>query len=194
MTCRATNARKSRCSKNTRAFLDGKDANNILLYGDKGHRQSLDRQGGRQRVCRPRPQDHPDSRRAISPASPNQPEQTPARRSAFIVFLDDLTFDREDDNFAALKAFIEGGLAGKPSNLVIYATSNRRHLIRESMADRQGDDVRVRDTLSKPSPPVRPLRSRDHLLRSGQDEYRIVEQLADESGLALERDSCTCSP
>ncbi|MFQ9128489.1 MAG: DUF815 domain-containing protein [Butyricicoccaceae bacterium] len=48
---------------------------------------------------------------------------------------------------AALKAFIEGGLAGKPSNLVIYATSNRRHLIRESMADRQGDDVRVRDTL-----------------------------------------------
>ena len=50
----------------------------------------------------------------------------------FIVFPDDPTFSREDDNFAALRAFIEGGLAGKPSNLVIYGTSNRRHLIRET--------------------------------------------------------------
>ena len=92
-------------------------------------------------------------------------------------------------SYPELKAFIEGGLAGKPSNLVIYATSNRRHLIRESMADRQGDDVRVRDTLET----VTSLSDRFGLEITfsvpDKDEYLyIVEQLADESGLALERD------
>ena len=91
------------------------------------------------------------------------------------------TFSSEDDNFAALKAFIEGGLAGKPSNLVIYATSNRRHLIRESMADRQGDEVRVRDTLET----VTSLSDRFGLEITfsvpDKDEYLyIVEQLAKE--------------
>ena len=107
----------------------------------------------------------------------------------FIVFLDDLTFSSEDDNFAALKAFIEGGLAGKPSNLVIYATSNRRHLIRESMADRQGDEVRVRDTLET----VTSLSDRFGLEITfsvpDKDEYLyIVEQLAKENDLNLDID------
>ena len=104
----------------------------------------------------------------------------------FIVFLDDLSFSREDDNFAALKAFIEGGLAGKPSNLVIYATSNRRHLIRETFADREGDEVRVRDSLET----VTSLSDRFGLEITfsvpDKDEYLyIVDQLAAESGLAL---------
>ena len=116
-------------------------------------------------------------------------EQTLRSPFRFIVFLDDLTFDREDDNFAALKAFIEGGLAGKPSNLVIYATSNRRHLIRESMADRQGDDVRVRDTLET----VTSLSDRFGLEITfsvpDKDEYLyIVEQLAKENDLNLDID------
>ena len=104
----------------------------------------------------------------------------------FIVFLDDLTFSREDDNFAALKAFIEGGLAGKPANLVIYATSNRRHLIRESFADREGDEVRVRDSLET----VTSLSDRFGLEITfsvpDRDEYLyIVDQLAAESGVDL---------
>ncbi len=104
----------------------------------------------------------------------------------FIVFLDDLSFSREDDNFAALKAFIEGGLAGKPSNLVIYATSNRRHLIRETFADREGDEVRVRDSLET----VTSLSDRFGLEITfsvpDKDEYLyIVDQLAAESGLTL---------
>ena len=113
-------------------------------------------------------------------------EQTLRSPFRFIVFLDDLTFSSEDDNFAALKAFIEGGLAGKPSNLVIYATSNRRHLIRESMADRQGDEVRVRDTLET----VTSLSDRFGLEITfsvpDKDEYLyIVEQLAKENDLNL---------
>ena len=116
-------------------------------------------------------------------------EQTLLSPFRFIVFLDDLTFSSEDDNFAALKAFIEGGLAGKPSNLVIYATSNRRHLIRESMADRQGDEVRVRDTLET----VTSLSDRFGLEITfsvpDKDEYLyIVEQLAKENDLNLDID------
>ena len=95
-------------------------------------------------------------------------------------------YKRQDDNFAALKAFIEGGLAGKPSNLVIYATSNRRHLIRETFADREGDEVRVRDSLET----VTSLSDRFGLEITfsvpDKDEYLyIVDQLAAENGLAL---------
>ncbi len=107
----------------------------------------------------------------------------------FIVFLDDLSFSREDDNFAALKAFIEGGLAGKPGNLEIYATSNRRHLIRETFADREGDEVRVRDSLET----VTSLSDRFGLEITfsvpDKDEYLfIVDQLAAENGLTLPAD------
>ena len=137
---------KQKILKNTLAFLDGRDANNILLYGDKGT--------GKSSTVKAVANEYADRGLKIIEMSPrhitNFPklfEQTLRSPFRFIVFLDDLTFSSEDDNFAALKAFIEGGLAGKPSNLVIYATSNRRHLIRESMADRQGDEVRVRDTL-----------------------------------------------
>ena len=141
-----TQRQKQQILKNTRAFLDGREANNILLYGDKGT--------GKSSTVKAVANEYADRGLKIIEMSPrhitNFPklfEQTLRSPFRFIVFLDDLTFSSEDDNFAALKAFIEGGLAGKPSNLVIYATSNRRHLIRESMADRQGDEVRVRDTL-----------------------------------------------
>ena len=65
--------------------------------------------------------------------------------------MDDLTFNSEDERFVALKAFIEGGVAGKPNNLVIYATSNRRHLIREKFSDKEErrDDLHTSDTVQE---------------------------------------------
>jgi predicted AAA+ superfamily ATPase len=67
----------------------------------------------------------------------------------FIIFIDDLSFNRSDDNFSMLKAALEGSASAKAENAVIYATSNRRHIIKESFGDREGDDVHRNDTLQE---------------------------------------------
>ena len=67
----------------------------------------------------------------------------------FILFIDDLSFQKDDDNFSALKAILEGSVSARSSNVVIYATSNRRHLVKESFSGRDGDDVHRNDTLQE---------------------------------------------
>ena len=67
----------------------------------------------------------------------------------FIIFIDDLAFNKSDDNFSMLKAVLEGSASAKADNAVIYATSNRRHIIKESFSDRDGDDVHRNDTLQE---------------------------------------------
>ena len=67
----------------------------------------------------------------------------------FIIFIDDLSFNRSNDDFSMLKAALEGSASAKADNAVIYATSNRRHIVKESFADREGDDVHVNDTLQE---------------------------------------------
>jgi len=65
------------------------------------------------------------------------------------LFIDDLSFFKDDDNFNALKAVLEGSVTAKSSNVVIYATSNRRHIIKEKFSDRDGDDVHHSDTMQE---------------------------------------------
>ena len=176
---------KDQVITNTLAFLENRPANNILLYGDKGT--------GKSSTVKAVVNEYADRGLKIVEISPNQIRFFPmlcneAARSPYrvIIFMDDLTFDREDDNFAALKAFIEGGLTGMPSNLILYATSNRRHLVRESFSDRQGDDIHVRDTLET----ITSLSDRFGLEITfsvpDKDEYlSIIDQLAEEYGLEL---------
>lgn len=176
---------KEQVRMNTKAFLAGHAANNILLYGDKGT--------GKSSTVKAIVNEYAAQGLKIIELSVAQIPAFPmicqyAAHSPFkiIVFLDDLTFDKEDDNFAALKAFIEGGLTGKPDNLILYATSNRRHLIRESFSERQGDDVHRRDTLET----ITSLSDRFGLEITfsvpDRDEYlNIVDQLAADCGLAL---------
>lgn len=133
---------------NTKALLDGKPAANILLTGDAGTGKSstvkavvneLYKQGLRILEVRK------DQLREI-PAVLDELTQNPLK---FIIFIDDLSFQKDDDNYSALKAILEGSVSAKSGNVVIYATSNRRHLVKESFSDRDGDDIHRNDTMQE---------------------------------------------
>ncbi len=127
--------------RNTEHFLAGLPANNVLLYGDRGTGKSstvkallneyADRGLRLLEVARSRLGDFP----AIVELLSDQPER-------FILFVDDLSFDEHETSYKDLKAVLEGGLEVRPDNVLVYATSNRRHLVKERQSDRTqpGDD------------------------------------------------------
>ena len=67
----------------------------------------------------------------------------------FIIFIDDLSFAKNNEEIGALKAILEGSVTTKTPNVVIYATSNRRHLVQESFSDRNGDDIHINETIQE---------------------------------------------
>ena len=102
----------------------------------------------------------------------------------FVLFIDDLSFLKDDDNFNALKAVLEGSVSAKSENVVIYATSNRRHIIKEKFSDREGDDIHRNDTMQE----LLSLSERFgiHVTFSKPDKQtflHIVHHLARESGI-----------
>ena len=133
---------------NTVAFLEGLSANNCLLYGDRGTGKSSTVKAllneyyteGLRMVEMPK-ESLGDFSKLVEKIAP-----LPLK---FIVFIDDLSFSQQDDTFAALKAVLEGGVASRPDNTLIYATSNRRHLVRETFSDRMGDEVHASDTMQE---------------------------------------------
>jgi predicted AAA+ superfamily ATPase len=136
---------------NTLAFLEGKAANNLLLYGDRGTGKSATVKA----VCR----EYRDRglrllelRKEDMAAFPAVLEFTASRGLRFIIFIDDLAFENMDDSFTSLKALLEGSVETRPPNTLIYATSNRRHFVKERMADQPyGADAEVRsfDTMQE---------------------------------------------
>ncbi len=130
---------------NTKALLSGKPAVNVLLYGDAGTGKSSSVKAIANEFAA-------DGLRLVE-VKKNQLYQIPALLDSlaqnplkFILFIDDLSFSANDDNFAALKAILEGSVGGRSQNGVVYATSNRRHLIKETLSDRSGDDIHEADT------------------------------------------------
>ena len=168
---------------NTRALLAGRPAANILLTGDAGTGKSSTVKavanelfGQGLRVVEVRK----DQLRLI-PRLLAELAENPLK---FILFIDDLSFVRDDDNFSALKAVLEGSVAARSRNVVIYATSNRRHLVKERFSDREGDDVHRADTLQE----LVSLSERFgmHITFSRPDKatyLHIVRHLAAEAGL-----------
>ncbi|MCL2318762.1 MAG: ATP-binding protein [Treponema sp.] len=142
---------------NTLRFLEGKSANNLLLYGDRGTGKSATVKA----VC------HEYSGRGLRLVElrkdqlgglPEVLEYLGTRSMKFVVFIDDLSFEAVDDSFTTLKALLEGGVETRPANTVVYATSNRRHLVKERMADRpvsalnessSGGEVRAFDAMQE---------------------------------------------
>lgn len=141
--------------QNTLHFLDGKPANNILLYGDRGTGKSST-------VKALANEFHSRGLRIIEVPKglladfPLIIRRLTGRNLKFILFVDDLSFEDNEENFTALKAILEGGVEIKPDNVLIYATSNRKHLIKEKFSERAGlgsgsieDEVRAADTIQE---------------------------------------------
>ena len=133
---------------NTKALLAGKPAANILLAGDAGTGKSSTVKavanalwGEGLRIIEMRK----DQLRSI----PKVLDELSSNPLKFVMFIDDLSFLKDDDNFNALKAVLEGAVTAKSNNVVIYATSNRRHIIKETFSDREGDDVHRNDTMQE---------------------------------------------
>jgi predicted AAA+ superfamily ATPase len=135
---------------NTLRFLEGKSANNILLYGDRGTGKSATIKA----LCNEfavRGLRLVEVRKNNLRQLPHIMKSLANRGLRFINFVDDLSFETTDDSFTALKGLLEGGLETKPPNVVIYATSNRRHLVKERFSDRPdaGDGPRSFDTMQE---------------------------------------------
>lgn len=134
--------------KNTLAFLQGKSANNVLLYGDRGC--------GKSSTVKALINEFSDYNLKIiqvyKEAFLHLPELYEKIRNLplkFIIFADDISFDEDEKNFSSIKAILEGSLSNRPSNTVIYATTNRMHLVKESFSSREGNEVHFNDTIDE---------------------------------------------
>ena len=133
---------------NTMALLLGKPCNNVLLYGDAG--------SGKSSTIKAIVNEYWDMGLRLIEIKKNQLysladviEKLADNPLKFIIFIDDLSFSTNDNDFGALKAILEGGVAAKTKNIAIYATSNRRHLVKENFSDRNGDDIHIQDTIQE---------------------------------------------
>ena len=177
---------KEQLLTNTRALLEGKPAANTLLYGAAGTGKSSsvkaitnELAGEGLRLLELKKSQLHDIPKVMEALKDN-----PLK---FIIFVDDLSFQKDDDNFATLKAILEGSASVKAPNTVIYATSNRRHLVRESFADREGDDIHRNDTIQE----TMSLSSRFGLTilfnkPSKPDYLAIVKSLAKAKGIEMD--------
>ena len=179
-------AERQKVVANIEALLNGQPAVNMLLYGDAGT--------GKSSTIKALANEYRDAglrlvevRRNQLFFIPNLLEQLASLPLKFIIFIDDLSFSSNDDNFASLKAILEGSVSRQASNTIIAATSNRRHLVKESVSDRFQDDLHESDTRQE----LLSLSARFGLVVTFQkpDKNRylyIVKALANEYGLSVD--------
>lgn len=141
---------KKKLTENTEAFVEGRRANNCLLYGDAGT--------GKSSSIKAIANEYYDKGLRIIEVYKHQFQelndviaQIKNRNYKFIIYMDDLSFEDFEIEYKYLKAVIEGGLEKKPENVLIYATSNRRHLVREKYSDKEDrrDDLHAGDTVQE---------------------------------------------
>ena len=139
---------RERVTANTRAFLQGRPAANTLLCGDAGT--------GKSSTVKAIANNFFDDGLRLIELRKDQLRFLPLVMAKingnplkFIIFIDDLSFNQNNDDFSMLKAALEGSASATADNAVIYATSNRRHIVKEAFSDREGDDVHVNDTLQE---------------------------------------------
>ncbi len=182
-------AQKSLLIENTKAFVEGRPANNVLLYGDAGTGKSTCIKAVLNEF-------YPKGLRMIE-IYKHQFSQLPElismiknRNYRFIIYMDDLSFEEFEIEYKYLKAVIEGGLENKPENVLIYATSNRRHLIRETWSDRSDmdDELHRSDTMQEKLSLVARFGLSIGFYAPGQNDYYLIVR-----GLAARHPEITLS-
>ena len=183
---------KKKLVDNTRAFVEGKKANNVLLFGDSGTGKSTSikaivnefyDQG--LRMIEIYKHQFKDLSNVIAAVK--------NRNYKFIIYMDDLSFEEFEIEYKFLKAVIEGGVETKPDNILIYATSTRRHLIRETWSDRndvqQDEGMHRSDTMQEKLSLVNRFGVTINYSKPSQKEYfDIVIHLAAKSGIKMSED------
>ncbi len=182
---------KKKLIDNTEAFVQGRKANNCLLYGDAGTGKSSSIKGILNqyyeqglRIIEVYKHQFQDLNEIIS--------QIKNRNYKFIIYMDDLSFEEFEIEYKYLKAVIEGGLEKKPDNVLIYATSNRRHLVREQFSDKEGrrDDLHSSDTVQEKLSLVSRFGVTIFFCGPDKKEYQnIVRTLAERNGVKMDEDT-----
>ena len=181
---------KKELRRNTEAFLAGKHANNVLLYGDAGT--------GKSTSVKALINEYYDRGLRMIEIYKHQfgelshiLAKIKDRNYRFIIFIDDLSFEENEVEYKFLKAVIEGGVETRPENVLIYATSNRRHLVRETWNDRQDmehhGDIHRSDTMEeKLSLAARFGVTINYNAPSPKEFQAIVKALAERQGIRMD--------
>ena len=163
---------------NTLSFLSGKPAANVLLYGDSGTGKSSTvkaianefKEKGLRLIEISR-----DNLQAI-PIVIDEISKNPLK---FILFIDDISFQKNNKEFGVLKSLLEGSASSKSPNLLVYATSNRKHLIKENFSERDGDDIHINETIQETVSLSERFGLSVYFSRPNKEEYlMIVNRLA----------------
>ena len=173
---------------NTRPMLEGKQVNNVLLFGDSGTGKSATVKSmlyipgfEALRLI--------EVQKNCLHGLPQLIRSLAGRKQKFILFIDDLAFDQDDNTYSALKTILEGGLERRPVNVAIYATSNRRHLVRQTFAERAGDEVDTFETISEKTALAERFGLRIPYLTMNKPDYlALVDHLARLAGVSMEKD------
>lgn len=178
---------RSKVIANTRALVQGKPAANALLCGDAGTGKSstvkavanMFRCDGVRLI---------DVQKEQLMLLPEILEQISTNPLKFIIFIDDLSFNKMEKGIGTLKAILEGSASAKAPNTVIYATSNRRHLVQESFSDRDGDDIHRADTIQELSSLSERFGLTIQYSKPTKDLYlQIVHKLADKKKIETDK-------
>ena len=183
---------KQKLVENTKAFVEGRKANNVLLFGDSGTGKSTSIKAIVNEY-------YDDGLRMIEiykyqfKMLSQLISEIKNRNYKFIIYMDDLSFEEDESEYKFLKAVIEGGVETRPENILIYATSNRRHLIKETWGDRHdmgkdSEDIHHSDTVEeKLSLGNRFGVTIGYFKPDRQEYYNIVEKLAEKSGITMDQ-------